>query len=117
MEYIALRAFLPLIGLPMRIAVATVSGLSTGTKSSVRLSKAWATGAAPSAWMPVSIGTLSIQPTSWSSVIALYTAQMFAALPTGSTILSGTSYLSWSMISKRTDFWPSGLYGLMELSR
>ena len=42
---------------------------------------------------------------------------MLAAFPTGRMTLSGTSYLSWSMISNRTDFCPSGLYGLMELSR
>ena len=66
-----MRAFLPLIGLPILMAVATVSGCSSGMKSSVCCEKARATGEAPSAWIPVSIGTLSIHPTSWSSVMAL----------------------------------------------
>ncbi len=67
----ALRAFLPLTGFPILMAVATVSGCSSGTKLGSLALKALATGAEPSAWMPVSMGTLSIHPTSWSSVIAL----------------------------------------------
>ncbi|GEM_PF-2858225 len=67
----AFRAFLPLMGFPILIAVATVSGCSSGMKSAVWWAKALATGDAPSAWIPVSMGTLSIHPTSWSSVMAL----------------------------------------------
>ncbi len=87
----ACSAFLPLTGFPILIAVATVSGFGSATKSLDLALKAFATGADPSAWIPVSMGTLSIHPTSLSSVRALYTAQMLAALPTGRTILSGTS--------------------------
>lgn len=94
--------------MPILIAVATVSGLGSGRKSFDPAVKAPATGAAPAAWMPVSMGTLSIHPTSLSSMQALYTAQMLAAFPTGRMILSGTSYMSWSMISNSTDFCPSG---------
>jgi len=67
----AWSAFLPLTGFPFLMAVATVSGCSSGTKFFSLALKALATGAEPSACMPVSMGTLSIQPTSLSSETAL----------------------------------------------
>jgi len=82
-SYTARSAFLPEAGLPMRIAVATVSGSSTGTKLSLPRLKAMTSGAEPPACTPVSIGSSSIQPRDCHSLSALYAAQMFAALPTG----------------------------------
>ena len=46
-------------GLPMRIAVAIVSGCSTGWPST--------SGAAPSAWNPSMAGSCAERPASWYS--------------------------------------------------
>src|SRR5665647_1707103 len=70
-------------GLPIRIAVAMVSGSSTGWPSTI--------GAAPAAWKPHIIGACVAGPSVAYSVKPIQYAVMFPALPTGRTCTSGAS--------------------------
>jgi len=113
---IAASAFSALTGAPMRIAVATVSGLGSGSTTGSPSRIARTTGADPSAWMPVIMGIPSMSPICESSTNPLYTAEIFPAFPTGSTTRSGVSR-SWSRTSNPIVFCPSSLNGFTEFRR
>ncbi len=59
----------------MRMAVARVSGLSTGRPRT--------RGAAPAAWKPSILGSPLAFPRAWYSLYPIQWAVMFPALPTG----------------------------------
>jgi hypothetical protein len=87
-------------GLPIRIALAIVSGFGTGSPRT--------SGAAPSAWKPSIIGA---SPTSRNP---FQYAVMFPALPTG--MASASIDPISSAISIEAVFWPSSRNGLTELT-
>ena len=102
----------------MRMAVATVSGWSTGWPRTI--------GAAPAAWNPHILGRLvatgsRISPASPAvgeaySVYPFQYAVMLPAFPTGRTWMSGASPRA-STTSNAAVFWPSMRAGLTELTR
>jgi hypothetical protein len=101
-------------GLPIRIAVAIVSGSSIGWPLT--------RGAAPAAWKPHMTGSLVAGPgwslTAGSAEYSRYPFQyavMLPALPTGRQWISGASP-SASTISNAAVFWPSMRAGLTELT-
>ena len=87
-------------GLPIRIALATVSGFATGAPCT--------SGAAPSAWKPNSRGRAPI------STKPLLYAVTLPALPTG--MQSASSSPSSSRTSNAAVFWPSSRNGLTLLT-
>ena len=96
-----------LAGLPMRIAVAMVSGCRTGSPST--------SGAAPCACHPSMRGRRVACPRVSYSAYPLQYAVMLPALPTGRQWTSGASP-SASTISNEAVFCPSIRYGLIELT-
>src|SRR3954469_6381833 len=87
----------------MRMALATVSGLSTGAP--------WTSGAAPAAWKP------SMRGDSPASRKPFQYAVMLPALPTGMhNASSGRSEPSSSSTSNAAVFWPSRRNGLTLLT-
>ena len=78
-------AFFQDFGLPMRIAVATVSGRSTGTSSPLPLRQNCASGLAPAACTTTSFGTFSISPCAFISSSALPKAELLPRFPPGHT--------------------------------
>ena len=87
-------------GLPIRIALATVSGCSTRSPRT--------SGAAPAAWKPSIRGA---RPSSWKP---FQYAVTFPAFPTG--IDSASRSGSTSASSNAAVFWPSSRSGLTELT-
>src|SRR4029078_8445184 len=94
-------------GLPIRIAVATVSGLSTGRPST--------SGAAPSAWNPNIRGGADDRPAAAYSTNPAQYALMLPALPTGIARMSGARPRS-SQTSKAAVFCPSSGNGLTQIT-
>ncbi len=94
-------------GLPIWIAVAIVSGCSTGSPRTI--------GAAPAACQPSMRGGRVARPSAWYSHVARQYAVMFPALPTGMQCTSGASP-SASTISNAAVFCPSMRNGLTELT-
>src|SRR5678815_4964948 len=97
----------PRAGFPMRMAVATVSGLSTGCPST--------SGAAPAAWTPNTCG----KPVDFKSLYCLKPAQyevILPALPTGKHNQFGAES-NTSQISNAAVFCPSMRYGLIEFTK
>jgi hypothetical protein len=60
-------AFFQLTGAPIRMAVATVSGCSTGIILSLFVLIACTMGAEPAACIPVILGSIFMKPSLWNS--------------------------------------------------